>query len=665
MSTTPGLKKLSASLVAVVVIGWAGAIVLKSSASGADAAEAVWQLSFVTYGVLGALIIRRRPDVSLGWLLLMAGVLVELAALVDAYAIRAATDGWPAETAMRWLQSLLWLPALSLVLVHIPLRFPTGSIPGSRWRWVSRAAVAVVATATVSTAFAPGPIGDELPIENPLGIAALEGLLKFLAGCGALLLPLGIASFLSLLSRRHESVRQHLQLRWFGFSLVLACLVALVSLSFQNDEHFSTVLGPLLVAVAVVVPAIGIAVAVLRHRLYGIDAIISRSTAYGIVSAAAAAAALGSATLISAFVGHSTNASAVVAAVVAAFTVRGSWQWVQRRVDRAVYGERGDPLRAIRLLGDRLELAGSIDDALEVAASTLASSLRLPFVRIRIRNGPTVIVGKAGGPIYSLPIATQGSVVADLEVGVRRGQTELDRPDEELIGEVARSIGPLCQAAVLAGELRRSMDRLAEARDEERKRIHRDLHDGLGPTLAGLALRTDILRSRAGADLADELVALERELKNAFHSVTKMIDGLRPKLLDDRGLAAGLAEHCAALTATTSPPLNVRLRTTGALSELGPSVESAAWYIASEALNNVVRHSGARSCSVDLSLDDRLEIVISDDGRGVGPSEAASSGRTGLRSMTSRADAVGGRCRIESNEFGGTTVHAVLPLEAR
>ena len=343
--------------------------------------------------------------------------------------------------------------------------------------------------ATLATACAPGPIGEDLPVDNPFGIEAIGGLLEVLAGSGALLLPLGIASFISLFVRRRQSVSEHLQLRWFGFSLALACAVALLSVALESNARFSSVVGPLLAAAAVAVPAVGIAVAVLRHRLYEIDAVISRSATYLILSAGAAALALGSGAVVGAIAGRGSTAGALVTAVVVALAVRGSWQWVQRRVERAVYGERGDPLRAMRSLGDRLELAASIEDALEAAASTLATSLLLPFVSIRVRgsSAPPVVVGHTDGAVVSLPITTQGTAVADLEVGVRRGDAGLDGPDAELIGELARSIGPLCQAAVLAAELRHSLERIGQARDEERERIHRDLHDGLGPTLAGLA----------------------------------------------------------------------------------------------------------------------------------------------------------------------------------
>jgi signal transduction histidine kinase len=662
----PGARarsRLAAPLAGVAVAACAGALTLRSLLVGADVVEAMWEFAFLTYAILGALVVYRRPANPVGWLLLVAGLLIEVAALVDAYAIRAAEAGWPAEDWARWAQSLLWIPALAIALVQIPLRFPTGRLSAPRWRWVSIAAWVVVGVVTVATAFAPGPIGEDLPVDNPLGVDAAGGLFDTLAGAGVLLLPLAVASFLSLRTRRGSSAREHLQLRWFGFSLVLAGAVAAASVMLPGGNGFLDVAGPLAVAVAVAVPPAGIAVAVLRHRLYGIDAIISRSAAYALLSAGAAAVSLGLVAGFSAVVGRTTTAGTVVTAVAVAFGVHGSWSWVQRRVDLAVYGARGDPYRVVRVLGDRLQLAGSVDDALAAAASTLATTLRLPSVSIHVRGSPgsDVVAGKPEASTVAVPVVAQGRVVGELEVGLRRGEDGLEGTDEELIGELARSIGPLCHAAALTEELRRSLERLGQARDEERDRIHRDLHDGIGPTLAGLALRVDILRSRSGAEAAEELAALEEDLKDAFQGVTKLIDGLRPKLLDERGLGTGLADHCRGLAAATSPPLQIELRTDGDLERLPPSVESAAWYITSEALNNVVRHAGARRCEVRLSCSDGLEIVVADDGRGI---TSVATDRTGLRSMSERARALGGTCTVGCNDLGGTTVRAILPVGA-
>jgi signal transduction histidine kinase len=215
--------------------------------------------------------------------------------------------------------------------------------------------------------------------------------------------------------------------------------------------------------------------------------------------------------------------------------------------------------------------------------------------------------------------------------------------------------------ARLTADLRRSRERLVAAREEERRRLRRDLHDGLGPTLAGLTLKVDAARNLLGDDpaTAERLLAeLRGQIQTAVGDIRRLVYALRPPSLDQLGLVGALeelAEQCG-----QEGPL-VELDLPAELPPLPPAVEVAAYRIAQEALTNVVRHSGARRCALGLQLrEDGLELLVEDEGRGLA-SEVRPG--VGLASMAERAAELGGACSVGPREGGGTRVRAWLPVQ--
>jgi signal transduction histidine kinase len=231
-----------------------------------------------------------------------------------------------------------------------------------------------------------------------------------------------------------------------------------------------------------------------------------------------------------------------------------------------------------------------------------------------------------------------------------------------LLRSLASQAGAAVRAARLMTDLQRSRRQLVTAREEERRRLRRDLHDGLGPALAALHLQVGIAR-RLIAEDPDEATQLMRELQNeireAIEGVRRVVYALRPPALDQLGLAAAVRAQAAAYS---REGLHVEVEAPEMLPALAAAVEVAAYRIVQEALTNVVHHAAARHCRVRLQVLDGMHVEIVDDGRGL-PEQHRSG--VGLLSMRERAEELGGTCRIEPAPGGGTRVVAYLPLPRR
>jgi signal transduction histidine kinase len=219
----------------------------------------------------------------------------------------------------------------------------------------------------------------------------------------------------------------------------------------------------------------------------------------------------------------------------------------------------------------------------------------------------------------------------------------------------------------------RSRGRIVAAREEERRRLRRDLHDGLGPTLAAIGLKVDLAREQAGGGdqaggdraganqqvLSGLLDEIRADVRSVISDVRRLARELRPPTLDTLGLAGAIGQQAAALGGGASGPTIV-VEIDEPLPALPAAVEVVAYRIATEAMTNVVRHAEARSCIVRLSVGrDGLVVEVEDDGRGIDPSAPSGVGR---RSIDERAAEVGGEVDLLSRPGGGTIVRARLPL---
>jgi len=404
----------------------------------------------------------------------------------------------------------------------------------------------------------------------------------------------------------------------------------------------------------------------LRYRLSGIDVLLNRAVLYGslaaVVTAVYLAAVAVAVAVLGAGPGRAVQVLPAVAAAAALWWLRG---WVRRWVDQLFYGDRGVPYEALARLGRRVEEAADPESALDSVVRTIADSLRLPYAAVELRLGdewrPAAVYGQAPAEVVMFPLITQRETVGRLLVGSRAPGEQLGPDDERLLADLARQAGPATHAVALRRALDASRAELVTMREEERRRLRRDLHDGLGPTLAGLTLGLDTARTLSPGlpDLQDLLGRLKAETQRAVTDVRRIVYGLRPPALDELGLAGSVREeirrlHCQA------PALQVTLEAPGSgLADLPAAVEVACYRIVTEALTNVARHALATRCLVRIRLDHGLDVEVRDDG--VGLPDGWRTG-VGIASMRERVAELGGDLVIEPYLPHGTRITARLPV---
>jgi signal transduction histidine kinase len=392
--------------------------------------------------------------------------------------------------------------------------------------------------------------------------------------------------------------------------------------------------------------------------------VLPRLLVYGSLSALLLVAYIAVIGIAQAVLGSRADRAAIfVAAGLIAVLAAPLRARLQRSVDRLVYGARGDPYAALADLGRRI--TGSPDDLLHQVVHSVADALRAPYAAVVLAGDavPTASVGRPSSPETVVPLLLRGRQAGSLIVAQRTPNERYSDRDLALLHDLAQHIAVAAHAAALTRDLQRSRESLVAAREEERRRIRRDLHDGLGPALAGIVFGLDAARNTLAADpqaTAATLAELKSELQASIADVRRLVYDLRPPALDQLGLVPAVQEYAARLGERGALDILV---SAPALPPLSAAVEVAAYRIAAEALNNAARHSGARHTSVSFTVDDaQLRLEVSDDGVGVSTQRDHRATGVGLATMAERAAELGGACSIASHG-GGTSVVAVLPLQ--
>jgi signal transduction histidine kinase len=338
---------------------------------------------------------------------------------------------------------------------------------------------------------------------------------------------------------------------------------------------------------------------------------------------------------------------------------------LQRSVNRLLHGLRDEPYAAISTLGRRLGETMAPSQVLPVIVATIADALRLPYVAVELTGAqePAAAHGApTAGIALRLALVHAGEPVGALLIGARAHGEPLSDADRRLLEDFAHRASAAASAVALSVDVQQSRERLVTAREEERRRLRGDLHDGLGPTLAGAVLTIDAARRVLARDPETADALLDRaaaSVEGTVAEVRRLVYGLRPPALDQFGLVGALRQHAAALS-TADAHLSADVAAPDPLPALPAAVEVAAFRIAQEALMNVTRHARAHTARVRIEIDDDgLRLQISDDGDGIPPDAAAG---VGLTSMRERATELGGQFEVTTSPGAGTTIAVRLPL---
>ncbi|OAH48943.1 sensor histidine kinase [Microbacterium oleivorans] len=619
--------------------------------------------------VPGALLSWRLPWHPIALVLTGFGVLWILDGLASAsvnYAAFFDRDAW-------WAPAGLWffgrLGAVLLVpIVLLLLLFPDGRMRRGPWRAVSLVALALSLVMPVTFVFAPS---DALRDDNPARVELLDAfdaptptlplppevwslLLAASAPCLALAVLLGLVVCIS--RRFGADPERKAQLRWLLWSSLVFLVVLVVVFPLVP-----TVVVDVLLGVTIGLVAASVVVAVTRYRLYEIDRLLSWTLVYALLIAGIVAIdVLLIVTLGAAIDDRAAMLLAVVAVTLVYAPLRDRLFGLASRV---VSGRRGDPYAVVSSLGDRLERSADPADQLHELASAVAAAFGSPFVRVELdAEGEHTMCSAHGTPVagaVEVPIDSGGRVIGRILMAPGR-RPVVSRRDQRLLGDLVRLAASSLHAARLARDLQSSRERLVLAREEERSRLRRDLHDGLGPLLGGVKLRLETARNLSERDpersraLVDAAIA---EQADVIDEIRRIVHDLRPPALDDLGLRRALEQLAERLSGGDGPRIDVVGDVPASLS---PAVEVAAFRIAGEALTNARRHSGARRVVLRLAHGDgMLRLAVEDDGTGVAPDAVRG---VGLRSMRERAAELGGATRILAAPGGGTLIEADLPL---
>lgn len=634
--------------------------------------DPVMPIAALAFPATGAFIATRRPGQPLGWLF-GAGALLGVAFFAEQYAVYALQvrpQAFPGGVWMAWLGGWLWVPGYLVLWTLLPLLFPDGRSPSARWRPVVWAVAALIAVTTVLAALAADPVNTPAPT----AAVGIEGLHRPASTAYAIgILVAGPLCWAGLVSRRRRAgPPERSQLRWPVVAVGLAVLVPLLAAAASLLLSASMPLGAYQVAGIIALLGVPAAtmVAIVRHRLCGLDAradtIANRVLVYGVLTAGGAGTFVVVLAALQVFLpDEHLFARSVVALLVTVMAVAPLHGPLQRAVDRLVYRSRHYDERVLRSLNECLQSDAGTDVLLPTIVESLARGLRVPHVAIAVGYGDettaSAAYGEAREPVEVMTLVHQNEPVGRLVVAARSREEPFDATDRRLLHNVAGQVAVVAYALCLTADLQRSRERLVATREEERRRLRRDLHDGLQPALAGVSLGLEAVRNVVGRDNgAEELLGrLTAELHTASADIRRLVYDLRPPALDELGLVGALRQQGVRFSMSpTTPHLLVTARDD--LAGLPAAVEVAAYRICQEALENVRKHAGARECEISLTVvDHALHVEVRDDGAGI---PAGVDTGVGLVAMRERAAELGGVCTVEAGPRSGTCVRAVLPL---
>jgi signal transduction histidine kinase len=637
----------------------------------------------LAFSIIGGLILFYRPANRVGWLCLWTGTGLPAVAAIDLY-VSCGLAGHLAAPGMAYLAWLSYSYGVFLIIVPmfilLPMLYPNGQFLSSRWRRLTGTGLIILAMASIAMGLLPDFSRDNafeffFPITNPFGLVNLPAwwypLFSSTSSLGVLFLSLaGITSMIFRLKRAVGDERQ--QMKWLAYFLATAVVVQLLVFEFPGAFFYPWIFDTIWYELIILVVFLGfpliIGLAVFKYRLYAIDLVINRTLVYGGLTLVVVLIYVFTVGLLSLF--FQTSGSLAISLVttgliaVAFHPVR---ERLQRSVNRLMFGERDDPYAVLSHLSKQLQTTAVPGETLASIVETIAATLKLPHAAIELVEQEEQVgrasVGQPVGETVELPLRYHNETVGRLTVSPRAPGEKFTAREQQLLADIAGQTGAVASATRLTMALQRSREKLVLAREEERRRIRRDLHDGLGPTLASQTLKLDTLLELVTDDpqaAAEQVASLKSQTRLMVTEIRRLVYELRPPALDELGLLEALRAHLAQMEGSNGS-LRISIEASPEpLPALPAAIEVAAYRIVLEAVTNVIRHAQAGTCAVQLRRETNyLMLRVRDDGLGLPPDFEAGLGQT---SMRERAEELGGMCEINSGLRGGTKVVARLPL---
>lgn len=675
-----GVWALAGSIGLLILLGFSlGLIALINSDGAMNPFTHLFFLPFGTaiYGLIGLLIVRRYPGNLVGWLLLLVGMFSAVTLLSGAYTKFAQFTLSNPPVLLRdvfiWLDRWTWVIPSLVPLTLVLLYFPDGRLLSRRWRWPVWLAVAGIAGMMFAAAFYPTPLPEfGLTEHNPYGIPGSEVILQAMLNIASIMLLIGLlGAFVSVIVRyRRSSGTQRQQIKWllYAVALVLAALFILLVLWLMIPESSVLVEAGIMLnsgGVTLIIMAIGIAI--LRHNLWDVDTLINRTLVSGLLTLIVTGMYVVIVSFLSVLFDGDSSTFSLVATGLVAVSFQPLREAVQTQVSRLLFGQRDDPYRVVQKLSAQLVPLTVVQDILPLITSNIAVSLQLPYVGVMLKHdeGDHVVAEYPSGMhmptnVESIPLVYQMETIGQLLLAPRSRDEAFTPSEIDLLQTIARQVAVAAYNVRLMEDLQRSRQEIVTAREEERRRLRRDLHDGLGPVLAAMSFRLDAVRNfvEHDPDQAQKLVDdLKSQVQSSLSEVRRIAYNLRPPALDELGLLGALRQHIESTQQTEG--LRYILDFPASLLPLPAAVEVAAYRIVIEAVTNVQRHANATNCIVRIHLDkQRLCLEIIDDGCGIAAGQPAG---VGLNAMRERTVELGGQFSMQQSAAGGTYIQASLP----
>ena len=630
----------------------------------------------MVFSFLGLLILKRHPKHTVGWLFLFVGFNSSFNTLVysymhfDEYVLIYSSDRlWHCVTV---LGHMIWWPVLILPVTLALLYFPDGKLLAPRWRIVAIAALMGILCGML-TAFHSEPYYVmDITAPNLPDTKAIDRFLAKLAIVSMGLLIIGlVGSLASVIIRFRRSIGiERMQMKWLVYgamiSIILMSGLSIINMFMPYGSSYNLVNDFISDVVVLIIP-VTCGIAIVRHGLWDIDIVINRTLVYGGLTALIVAIYLvivGGIGIL--FQTQTNNLSGLAAAGVIAVLFQPLRDRLQRSVNRLLYGERDDPAAVLTRLAHHSEMAEAPTAVLPNLVQNISHALKIPYVAINLPDmdeemETVAFWGEAPDHVQTIALTFQNEVIGDLVVAPRGPHEQFNRNEQDLLATIAALTATTVRAVRLSDELRRSRQRLVSAREEERRRLRRDLHDDLGPQCASQVLGLEAVAQLIPTDPEKAQVVLDSlkmQAEEAIQNVRRLVYDLRPPALDDLGLVGALRQSASRYE---TGDLRFIINVSGSLPELPAAVETAAYRIAQEAMTNVVHHAQATRCTVRLfCAHTHFNVEVRDNGRGL-PHDYQTG--VGLQAMKERTTELNGEFVLESRPGSGTLVQASFPLE--